>query len=398
MDNVVTVFHGVSVEDDEFENVSFDGMCRVPMIFHNRPLFSEVFGRARDKLYCNSNEDAISVEGVLYYGKSGRIFRWPVPIACEGDWEKYVKTIMKNKFQCMDLLVRKLLDDPTAQVHSPPNGHSPPRGLSQEQDNPAPSDPPLPNLEADVNVEDAVAVPDAQSAPNEVGICPDVGAECWAADVVTTAQEIPLTQNMPSKCGSNTFYFLISPLIPLLYPNAILNCGLNAGDIPDYTGVPPVPPSSNIGQASNSVDVEIDDDEEPYGTRRAVESDDDRPIAALSEEDMELIRLFYSDHDPLIHEFSDLSGFRSAYAEGRDGELLEAPESGDSIEIQKNLLFKDLPTLTRWLQEYYVKRKRQLGILMWSGVTLWCARRPIAIGESVLRNRRPRESSKSPKL
>ena len=65
-------------------------------------------------------------------------------------------------------------------------------------------------------------------------------------------------------------------------------------------------PSSNIGWASNSVDVEIADEEEPYGTARAVDSDDDRPVPPLSEEDMEFIRLFCPDCDPLVHEFSDL--------------------------------------------------------------------------------------------
>jgi hypothetical protein len=44
---------------DEFGNISFDGMHKVPLIFDDRPLFSEVFGRARDELHCNSNEDAI---------------------------------------------------------------------------------------------------------------------------------------------------------------------------------------------------------------------------------------------------------------------------------------------------------------------------------------------------
>jgi len=42
----------------EFGNVSFDGMQRVPVIFDDQPLFSELFGRARDELKCNSNEDA----------------------------------------------------------------------------------------------------------------------------------------------------------------------------------------------------------------------------------------------------------------------------------------------------------------------------------------------------
>jgi hypothetical protein len=143
-------------------------------------------------------------------------------------------------------------------------------------------------------------------------------------------------------------------LIPLLYPSAIFNCCLNAGDIPDNIGVPPVPPSSNTGQASNSMDIQIDDEEEPYGNARAVDSDDDHSVAALSEEDMERIRLFCPGHDPLVHEFSDLSRSRSAYAEGRDGELLEVPEAGDRMEIKKDHLFKDLPTLRRWLQEYSV--------------------------------------------
>jgi hypothetical protein len=40
-----------------------------------------------------------------------------------------------------------------------------------------------------------------------------------------------------------------------------------------------------------------------------------------------------------------------------------------------------------------VKDHSRIGILMWSSVTQWCARRPIVIGGSVLENRRPRESS-----
>jgi len=135
MDNVVTVHHGGSVEEDEFGNISFVGMHRVSLIFNDRPLFSELFRRARDELHCNSNEDTISVEGVLHYGygKSGRIFRWLLPIACQGDWEKYVKTVMKNEFQCLDLLVRKLSTDRIPHVYSPPNGHSPHRGLGSRQ-------------------------------------------------------------------------------------------------------------------------------------------------------------------------------------------------------------------------------------------------------------------------
>jgi hypothetical protein len=82
MDNVVNLYYGGSVVEAEFWNVSFVGMQRVPLIFDDRPLFSELVGSARDELHFNSNDD-ISVEGVLHYGKSGRILRWLVPIALE---------------------------------------------------------------------------------------------------------------------------------------------------------------------------------------------------------------------------------------------------------------------------------------------------------------------------
>ena len=69
---------------------------------------------------------------------------------------------MKNEFQCLDLVVRKLSNDPIPHGYSPPNVHSPLHGLSPTPENLAPSEPLLPNREVDV--EDALVVPDAQSA------------------------------------------------------------------------------------------------------------------------------------------------------------------------------------------------------------------------------------------
>jgi hypothetical protein len=46
----------------------------VPLIFDDRLSFSELLGRARDELHWNSNEDAISVQGLLHYGKSDQTF------------------------------------------------------------------------------------------------------------------------------------------------------------------------------------------------------------------------------------------------------------------------------------------------------------------------------------
>jgi hypothetical protein len=69
------------LEVDDYGNVSFVGMQRVPLIFDDRSSFSELFARARDEFHCYSNEEGISFEGLLHYGKSNGIFRRLISIA-----------------------------------------------------------------------------------------------------------------------------------------------------------------------------------------------------------------------------------------------------------------------------------------------------------------------------
>jgi hypothetical protein len=101
----------------------------------------------------------------------------------------------------------------------------------------------------------------------------------------------------------------------------------------------------HICRASNSVDVQIKDEEEPYEAALALDSDDDRPIQEMTDEEIELIRRLCPKRDPAVHEFSSLSHSNVAYAEERGDELLEAPDNADNIEIKVGLIFKDLPTL-----------------------------------------------------
>ena len=101
---------------------------------------------------------------------------------------------------------------------------------------------------------------------------------------------------------------------------------------------------NHICRASNSVDVHIEDEEEPYEAARALDSYDDRPVQEMTEQEIELIRRLCPERDPAVHEFSSLSHSNVAYAEGQDDELLEAPNNTDSIEIKVGLIFKDLPT------------------------------------------------------
>jgi hypothetical protein len=118
----------------------------------------------------------------------------------------------------------------------------------------------------------------------------------------------------------------------------------------------------HICRASNSVDVQIEDEEEPYEAARALDSDDDRLVQEMTEQKIELIRRLCPERDPVVHEFSSLSHSNGAYVEGWDDELLEALDNADSIEIKVGLIFKDLPTLSRWLQEYFVNRKRSFKV------------------------------------
>jgi hypothetical protein len=113
---------------------------------------------------------------------------------------------------------------------------------------------------------------------------------------------------------------------------------------------------------SNSDDVQIEDEEEPYEAAWALDSNDDRPVQEMTEQEIELIRHLCPERDPAVHEFSSLSHSTGAYTEGRDDELLEDPDNTDSIEIKVGLLFKDLPTLRRWLQEYSVNHKRSFKV------------------------------------
>ena len=64
--------------------------------------------------------------------------------------------------------------------------------------------------------------------------------------------------------------------------------------------------------------------------------------------------IFPGRRDPRVHEFSVLAHFDQACAEGHDDELLEAPEASPNMVIESGTVFKDLPTLKRWLQAFAV--------------------------------------------
>jgi hypothetical protein len=142
----------------------------MPVLFNEKPSFSELAARAREEVHCHG-DDGIVVEGVLHLGSPPNMLRKMILIGCADQWENYVKSAMKSQFQSLDVVVHRVLVDPI------------PLGLSPSMGEQAYFDPPVP--ERDVDAEVLPTVLDAQSAPNDVAHPP---------------QEIPLTQNYPSKC------------------------------------------------------------------------------------------------------------------------------------------------------------------------------------------------------
>jgi hypothetical protein len=124
---------------------------------------------------------------------------------------------------------------------------------------------------------------------------------------------------------------------------------LVAGDNPDVLVDPTIRTHLHCGDgiiASNS--PEFRNEEEPYAFAMAADADDDLPVGELRESDIEMLKHVILEHrDPRVHEFSDLSLSHDAFAEGRDDELLDAPEAGPSIMIEKGRVFKDLNALKR---------------------------------------------------
>nr|TKW13910.1 hypothetical protein SEVIR_5G132000v2 [Setaria viridis] len=189
-------------------------------------------------------------------------------------------------------------------------------------------DPLIPEPVMDVDV--APTIPDAESAPNEV-----VGHGCRIVDdVADSPNEFLFTQNDPR-------------------------------DIPENVDVPLVDAQVQCGdglRGSNS--VEILNDEDAYEMGVDLDSKDDRPVGEMTESDIEMFRrIFPGRRDPIVHEFSDLTLSDQAFAEGRDDELLEAPEASPSMVIEEGRVFKDLPALKRWLQAFAVIRKRPYKVL-----------------------------------
>ena len=64
--------------------VEFVEMQSMPMLFNEKPSFSELVARAREELHWHGadDDDGIAVEGVLHLSSPPNILRKMIPIGC----------------------------------------------------------------------------------------------------------------------------------------------------------------------------------------------------------------------------------------------------------------------------------------------------------------------------
>ena len=91
----MTIYRGGTVEYDRYGYVEFVDMQNVPMLFNDKPSFSEMVARAREELHC-LGDDGIAVDGVLHLGCPPNILRRMIPIGCVDQWGNYVRSAMKS--------------------------------------------------------------------------------------------------------------------------------------------------------------------------------------------------------------------------------------------------------------------------------------------------------------
>jgi hypothetical protein len=124
MDNLVSIYHGCTVERDRYGYVEFVDIQNVFVFFNEKPSFSELVARAREELHCHGadDDDDIIVEGVLHLGSSPSILRKMIPIGCADQRENYVRSAMTSQFQSLDVFVRQLVLDRIPHGFSPEMG------------------------------------------------------------------------------------------------------------------------------------------------------------------------------------------------------------------------------------------------------------------------------------
>ena len=67
MDNLVNIYHEGTVERDRYGYVEFVKIQSVPVLFNEKPSFSELVARAREELHCHGDDDDDGISFTLIW-------------------------------------------------------------------------------------------------------------------------------------------------------------------------------------------------------------------------------------------------------------------------------------------------------------------------------------------
>ena len=78
------IYHGGALERDRYGYVEFVDRQSMPVLFNEKPSFSELVARAWEELHCHGadDDDVIVVDGVLHLGSPPNILRKMILIGC----------------------------------------------------------------------------------------------------------------------------------------------------------------------------------------------------------------------------------------------------------------------------------------------------------------------------
>ncbi|WVZ91479.1 hypothetical protein U9M48_037645 [Paspalum notatum var. saurae] len=234
------------------------------------------------------------------------------PIKRESDWVAYKLIVMSSEVRSLDLIVRR--------EFSPKEGPT----IGLEMTNDPTSEYVVPQQEVVLSQQDIVATQDN-----------DLGEYGGPADRGIVHGHVEVL--VPSNCdyeGRDANHG---------YGDDHGNCGVGGDD--EEMGVP---------MASNRVDVQVEGDDDTYDDVRASDSDDDRPVARLSDREMQILKEVVTFCDPLVSDYFDVSQGHRAVANGR----IELPR-----DPSKGMVFANMVELKTWLQEYSIVHNRPFRVM-----------------------------------
>jgi hypothetical protein len=287
---VLAVYHSGSVETNDIGSHEFVGMKKEIFWLKECLTLANVGGLVRECLNWLEENCDVRFEGRCDIGSSNGPRIKVMGLVCtEKDWETYVEVVTKFEVHGLELVATR--------------------------------------------VEQNVVCDECSRLPMLPEVVDEHAIEC----------PIPLTQPSQASVGEG-----VADDPPCVGSNeAVMNM---EPDHVDGMGMLMVVDHEPINTASVEEEVLVDDDA-AFADERAVDSDDDRPLPALSNRDKALLKWAVDDFAPVVPDCQDLSEAHRAVVDGTQFDDNVPLINNDNAIIQQGIVFKLMEALKIWLVE-----------------------------------------------